>query len=243
MKITVIHGSPRKGNSYTATQKFLQAMKEHGEIDVREFFLPKDLPDFCKGCYNCFLRDDLACPHAGYVQPILQAMLEADGLVFNSPVYVLSLSGAMKSFLDHFGFIFLPHRPRPEMFHKKAFILSTTAGAGTRSAMGVIAKSLKDWGVNRVYQRGFSMYSLSWDEMPAKRRQKFENRLQADADRFYKAVAGKKDRPPYLQTRFLYFISKQLLKGSEGNQLDKRYWKEHGWLDGASPFHFDKPAD
>jgi len=236
MNITVIHGSPRKGNTYEITQKFMQEMQTKGEVTFREFFLPKDMPEFCKGCFTCILRDEKSCPHASYIQPILSAMLEADALIFTTPVYVLSASGAMKTFLDHFGFMFYIHRARPEMFHKKAFILSTTAGAGTKSAMNVIATSLKYWGINRVYQRGFVMHSIKWDSMPPEKINRYEKHLRADAAKFWDAVSSKKDCTPYLHTRFMVFMIKQFQKHQADDSVDKLYWKAQGWLDDVSPF-------
>lgn len=236
MKITVIHGSPRKGNTYEITQKFIQEMQSHGEVTFREFFLPQDMPEFCRGCFSCILRDEKTCPHAQYIQPILEAMLESDALIFSTPVYVMSASGGMKAFLDHFGFLFLVHRPRPEMFHKKAFILSTTAGAGTKSAMKAISTSLRYWGINRVYCRGFTMHEIQWDKMPDNKRNRYEKTLRTDAAKFYHAVASKKDRIPYFHTRFMVWIAKQFQTRAADSSADKKYWKEQGWLSGKSPF-------
>lgn len=237
MNIAVIHGSPRKGNTYEITQKFMQKMQTRGEVSFREFFLPQDMPEFCKGCFTCILRDEKLCPHAKYIQPILSAMIEADALIFTTPIYVLSTSGAMKAFLDHFGFMFFVHRARPEMFHKKAFIISTTAGAGTKSAMKVIASSLKYWGINRVYQRGFIMHHIKWDSMPLKKKDKFEKILLADASKFWEAVSSEKDLVPYVSTRFMFTMIKQFQKRAANDSADKQYWKQQGWFDGVSPFH------
>lgn len=236
MNITVLHGSPRKGNTYEIAQKFMQEMQTRGEVSFREFFLPQDMPEFCRGCFNCILRDEKNCPHAKYIQPILEAMLDADALIFTTPVYVMSASGGMKAFLDHFGFLFLVHRPRPEMFRKKAFILSTTAGAGTKFAMKTISSSLKYWGINRVYQRGFTLHSLKWDSMPDKKREKYEQTLRRDAGRFWNAVSSKKDAPPLLFTRFMYTFCKHMIKRQSDASVDKQYWKKQDWLDGKSPF-------
>ncbi len=237
MKITVIHGSPRKGNTYEITQEFMQEMQTRGEVSFREFFLPQDMPEFCRGCFTCILRDEKKCPHAKYIQPILSAMLEADALIFTTPVYVLSASGGMKTFLDHFGFMFFVHRARPEMFHKKAFILSTTAGAGTKPAMKTIASSLKYWGINRVYSRGFTMHAIKWDIMPKKKKDKYEKILRADAVKFWDEVSSKKDCVPYSHTRFMFSMMKRFQKRASNDSIDKQYWKEQGWFDGVSPFH------
>ena len=120
MKIVIVHGSPRKGNTYKATEVCKEEMRKHGEVEFAEIFLPKDLPEFCCGCMACFLKGKEKCPHAEYTIPILEHMISADALIFTTPVFALSLSGCMKSFLDHYAYIFIVHRSRIEMFKKKA---------------------------------------------------------------------------------------------------------------------------
>ena len=235
MKITIIHGSPRKGNTYHAAQLFKGAMQGQGEAEFVEFTLPKAMPNFCRSCMTCFLKGEEHCPDAAYTLPILEAMLESEGLIFSTPVYALGASAAMKAFLDHYAFMFLVHRARPEMFAKKAFVLSTTAGGGTGSAIKTIATSLKFWGVNRVYSGGFALHALDWESMPKKRRKRFESKIGRQAKRFHKALSPQKKRRPTLQTRVLFSVMRQMVKKQEDGMFDKQYWQEQNWFE-RNPF-------
>jgi multimeric flavodoxin WrbA len=238
MKVAVVHGSPRKGNTFKATECFKKEMVKCGEIEFVDVFLPKDLPEFCCGCMTCFFKGGDRCPHAQYTMPILKDLISADALIFTTPVYVLSLSGSMKSFLDHFAYMFIVHRARPEMFGKKAFVLSSTVGAGTTSAMKTIRTSLKFWGVNRVYDYGFKTFGDEWDDMKTKKKTKIERKIGKKAFRFYKEVDSGKRHKPYLYIRLMFSVSKFIMKKFNDDQsLDKKYWIEQGWYDGsASPF-------
>lgn len=235
MKLVVIHGSPRKGNTYRLSQQFLGELRKHGEISVREFFMPQDMPEFCRGCCTCVMRDENLCPHAGYVRPILEAMLEADALVFTTPVYVMSASGGMKNFLDHLPYLFIVHRPRPEMFHKKAMILSTAAGAGMKSSMQPIAGCIKYWGINRIYRLGFALMASDWDSMPEKRKQKYHRRLEKAAKKFWRSVS-QGDSAPTLFCRFMFGLCRTMHRSGKDIPVDRNYWKEHGWLKGGKPY-------
>ena len=238
LKIVIINGSPRKGNTYKATKLFADEMKRYGDIEYTKFFLPKDLPEFCMGCISCFENGEQTCPHSEYTLPILESLLIADAIIFTTPVYVLQSSGAVKSFLDHFGFMFIVHRARPEMFSKKAFIISTTAGAGTKQAMKTISTSLKYWGVNRVYSIGFPLHEVSWDKMKPKRMEKFERKIQSSAKRFYREVSSGKKHAPYLMTRLMFYFIRTLIKGYDNTNslaLDKKYWEEQNWFS-KNPF-------
>ena len=234
MKITVIHGSPRKGNTYQATRRFINEMATRGaavgdSLDFHEIFLPRDFPHFCLGCRSCFSKGEECCPHAEHLIPARDAMLAADGLIFASPVYVLSASGGMKAFLDHFGFLFAVHRPRREMFGKKAMILSTTAGVGLSAVRRTIASSLNSWCVNRVYFLGLRLLYSDADRMSDRRKQAFSRRVRKSARKFYAEVASGKQRRPTMYARTIFaFTKRRLARHDEKESLDKRYWLENG---------------
>ena len=105
VKICVIHGSPRRAIHRARKYSW---RKKYGDVKFTEFFLPKAMPYFCNGCFN--LGED-KCPNAKYVEPIKEGMRETDGLRFSSPVYFMSESAQIKALLDHFGHIYMSHRP------------------------------------------------------------------------------------------------------------------------------------
>lgn len=238
MKIVVVHGSPRKGNTFKATELFKEKMLQKGEVEFIDFFLPKDLPEFCCGCMTCFLKGEEKCPHSKYTLPIMEQFISADALIFTTPVYALSLSGGMKAFLDHFAYAFIVHRARPEMFKMKAFILTSTVGAGSKAATKTIKTSLKFWGVNRIYTYGFATFGDEWNDMDKTKKIKIDRKVEKKAYRFYKEVVSKKKHRPYLFIRMMYIFNRILIKKyHDDSSLDKLYWIQKGWYDGSSnPF-------
>ena len=92
MKITVINGQNHKGTTYFG--------------------------EFCCGCNNCFGKSEMLCPHYEKLRPITEAIDRADVLIFTSPVYVYHCTGAMKSFLDHYGWRWMVHRPEEKNVFK-----------------------------------------------------------------------------------------------------------------------------
>jgi len=67
-----------------------------------------------------------------------------------SPAYVFHATGAMKALLDHFAYRWIPHRPAPEMFGKRAVIITQCLGSGAKSAAKDIKHSLSLWGISKI---------------------------------------------------------------------------------------------
>ncbi|HPF17607.1 MAG TPA: flavodoxin family protein [Thermotogota bacterium] len=238
MKITIIHGSPRKGNTEAATQVFKEEMLKQGDVKFVEFFMPKDLPEFCKGCMNCYLYGEDKCPHAQYTLPILKEMVDSDALIFTTPVFVMRETACIKNFLDHYGYLFIVHRARPEMFAKKAMIISSTVGAGTKDAIKSVGISLKYWGINKIHSYSFKTFGDNWEVMKKDKKITITRQIQKKARRFFRDVASGKRHSPYLLIRFMYQVSRFIIrKYYENESLDSRYWKQMGWYSGEkNPF-------
>jgi len=241
MKVVVVHGSPRKGNTYAAAQILMNEMKTCGETEFIEYFLPNDLPEFCSGCFLCLSESEQLCPHSKHTLPILENLLDSDALVFTTPVYVLQTTGAVKAFFDHYSWMFIVHRAHPKMFRKKAFVLSTTAGAGTKAAMKTITTNLKFWGINKIYSTGFAMRAIDWETVKPKRREKFERKLKKSTRRFHRDIASGKKHSPYLLTKLMFYLRRGMLKKDIASQSDEsaiadiNHWKEQDWFN-KNPF-------
>ncbi|WP_242837834.1 flavodoxin family protein [Lacrimispora indolis] len=232
MKITVIYATQRKSKSstYNIAQRFIRNLSEQNE--VREFFLPKDMPEFCKGCWNCF-TDYRKCPDYGYLKPILEAMLEADLLVFTAPVYVYHVPGQVKAFLDHFGYQWMAHQPRKEMFHKQALLISTAAGAGTRSAIRDLKDSMTFWGISRIHTFGRNVYGSDWDTVDEKRKLK----LQKEIDRLSAGIKETdKHVTPSMKTKALFYVMRFMQQKFKFNPADVHYWESLGWFEKERPW-------
>jgi len=233
MRVCIVHGSPRKGNTYRATLVFQEQLRQYGAVDFAEFHLPKDMPHFCLGCHGCFEKGEKHCPHAPNVQPIVKAMLDADGIILTSPVYVLAESGCMKAFLDHLGYMYIAHRPMEEMFSKVAMVISTAAGTGTRHSMGAMARSLNHWGVKRIYRYGLNVFAPSWDDMKPAKQRRIRRTLDSKAKRFYHAMAQRAELRPRVFTRAMFTMMRKMMFQYPDGHIDKEYWRQKGWLTGS----------
>lgn len=234
MKITVINGTELKGCTYQIKESFLKPLREHSEIT--EFYLPRDLPHFCCGCKNCFFKSELLCPHAASTMPIWNAMLDADLIVFATPVYALRVSAQMKCLLDHLCVHWMVHRPDERLFRKRAVILTDAIGIFQSGAQRDLATSLMWLGISDVRKLGIGLLEgVFWEKLSDKRRKIIMDKTEKLA----RACAAAGQPHKVLRFRLLFAAMKKMhQKIADGEQTlsaDNRYWAEKGWIKDNSP--------
>lgn len=229
MKTVIIHGQSHKGSTYQIAHRI--AEKLGGELT--EFFLPRDFGEFCLGCTQCFMESETKCPHFQRLAPITEAIDAADVIILASPVYVCHATGAMKAFLDHYGWRWMAHRPEEKMFRKQGVCISTAAGAGVKSTNKDMADSLFFWGVAKIYRYGCAVAATDWNSVSGKKRRAIEKKTSAIARSITKRNGKAK---PGLKTRAMFFIMRMMQKNGF-NPADVRYWKEKGWTGRKRPWN------
>ena len=232
MKITIIYGTQRKSKSstYNIAQQFIAQLSEGDSAS--EFFLPKSMPNFCRGCWQCF-TDFTKCPDYEYLDPIIEAMRDADLLIFTAPVYVYHVPGQVKAFLDHFGYRWMPHQPMKEMFSKQALLISTAAGAGTKSTLKDLKDSMTFWGVAHIHSYGKNTNAADWDDVSEKKKLQFQKDIKIISA---KIKAKSRNVKPSLKVRGLFYAMRFMQKKFHFNPADVQYWKAKGWLDKKRPW-------
>lgn len=240
MNILMINGTMRKSSTYRLAKMFVERVTLSHDM-VIELFLPKDMPEFCRGCGRCITQGAKKCPdYLIYLKRITRLIDEADLLVFTTPVYVYHATGQMKALLDHYGYRWMVHRPEASMFKKQAVCFSTAAGAGMKSALKDITDSLKWWGVGRIYTYGVAVRSMDWDEISKPIKDKIDenvNRLMA------KIIHDREKVTPSLYARVLFYAMRYMHSRTFMQQIDTDYWREKGWLGDKRPWVSERPKE
>ncbi len=229
MKIVVINGTPCKGVTYLMKEELLGHLRDGNEITE---FYPKDLPPFCVGCKNCFMRGEEFCPHAETIKPIWSAVMEAELLVFAYPVYALRAPASIKSLLDHMCVHWMVHRPEPEIFEKTAVIITNSVGAPNGSAQKDVKTSLNWMGLSKIYTCGAGMMGdIFVDTMTPKHRKMLENKMRKLAT---KVRTVKPRKRMSVKVKLLFSMAKiqhkMVLKSETEPSLDNAHYIKHGWI-------------
>lgn len=229
MKILVVNGTSVRGITYHMKEMFLAGLGESNE--VTEFY-PDDMPSFCLGCKNCFLRGEEHCPHRQAMEPIWSAFMAADLLVFAYPVYALRAPASVKSLLDHLCVHWMVHRPEPEVFEKTAVILTNSVGAPNGSAQKDVKTSMSWMGISNVYACGAGMMGdIFWDKISREHRQMLKKKTAKLARRVRKV---KPRRHMSLKVSVIFAMNKMMhqavLNGEKEASLDNQHYLRHGWI-------------
>ena len=228
MKIVLIHGQNHIGSTCMITQELANKVKEKTQEKsiIKEFFLPVDFDEPCKGCYTCFTKDLTKCPHYPKLEPLETALLKADLIILESPVYVYHATGQMMSFLDHFGTWWVVHRPRPEMTKKQAVVISTAAGGGMKSTVKDMSDSLEMWGIAKVHKYGVGVQAVNPNEIP----ERILNKIHKKTDKLSEAVcknAGKQRMNS--RGKKWFYLMRFAHKHFPPMEPDHSYWENKGW--------------
>ena len=166
------------------------------------------------------------CPHYKDLSVIIEAIDHADVLILSSPVYVYHATGAMMDFLDHFGTWWVVHRPKPQMAHKQAVIVTTAAGGGMKRTAKDMEDSLSMWGIHRIEKICVGVQATKPDEIPAAIRKQIEKKTDRVAERIV-SHAGSIGTNHRFQ--MWYYIVKLMHSLMPGDTPDYHWWENHGW--------------
>ena len=213
MKLLAICGSARKGNSYTVLKSIPEI---YPDIDYKLLML-KDLNiEQCKGCYGCVLRGEEICPLKDDRDMVVKEMEDADGVVFQSPVYVNTISSIMKRFIERVGY--MSHRPR---FHDKyAMVMAVAGGFGTEEANQYMSDIFSSFGFNMVSDLELMIATKSEKENAYNR-----TKMTEAFDTLISRIRKGERNPPEIRQLVMYEIYKALsMKLPDYYKADHQYY-------------------
>ena len=156
-KIIAINGSPRKKwNTATLLKNALEGAESQGaETELVNLY---DL-NFkgCKSCFSCKTKGSKSygrCAVKDDLTPVLKKIEEADAVILGSPIYLGTVSGEMKTFMERLMFPYLTYTNPPQSLFKKkiktAFIYT----------MGITEEQLNEYGYKLQFDTNENILKL-----------------------------------------------------------------------------------
>lgn len=130
-KVLILSASPRKqGNSDILCDEFALGAREAGH-EVEKVRIAEKNIGYCRGCYAC--KDTGICAMKDDMAELLQKMIDADVIVFASPVYFYSVDAQLKAVIDRTVARWL------EVKNKELYYIVTAADKEKESAETTLA--------------------------------------------------------------------------------------------------------
>ncbi len=131
MKILGISCSPRRqGNTETLLNEALQGAQQDGaEVELYSIagknIAPCDACDACRKTGECHIKDDM--------QDLYKKMLEANGIIFGTPIYLYNMAAQCKIVMDRAFALSIPNRN--QLANKVGGIVVVCGSFGSISAV------------------------------------------------------------------------------------------------------------
>ncbi|NHJ14196.1 MAG: flavodoxin family protein [Candidatus Thorarchaeota archaeon] len=101
MKAMILHGSPRKdGNSSTLAMSLAEGLQESGAEHLWNFHVNEMNIAHCQGCMTCSTAEGHICAITDDMQEIRSAFIEADVVIFATPMFWGYMTSQLKTVLD-----------------------------------------------------------------------------------------------------------------------------------------------
>jgi multimeric flavodoxin WrbA len=208
--IILINGSPRKKTAYNYLLNLAKLLNTKGFnteiINLRESNI---IP--CAGCEVCIIKGN--CIHKDGVSELLDKMKKSDGIVIASPVYLRSISGLLKNFIDRT----CEYYHRTELQGKPILSIAVTSASGLKETLTYMEDVANQWGAIPCGRISRSLRNNK--EITEKDIEKFMYYINNGAKSFRPSVKQ------VMEFQVQKILAKKIIP------LDKIYWEEKDWMD------------
>lgn len=221
-KIVAVNGSPNRhgGNTGQLVRMLENKLVAEG-FEMEMISLAEKRIWYCAGCGFCLENEKGNCWIKDDHKKIVKKLLSADGVILASPVYIISVSGQMKVFLDRC--LGIGHKPRPTW--KPGLVVCVSGGMGETEVAGYLAHpALKIFGAYPVGK--LTAISAAPGEFLGK--ENVEARAADLAGDLARAVREKRRYPATDKDLLFYqFMGDMVASHKKVMAGDYDHWKKH----------------
>lgn len=230
MNILAIISSHRKNhntaNVITLIKRQIEelSLKNNGKSVFEILYLSDYKINECIGCRACYHSGLNNCPLKDDMIHLKAKFKEATVVIFASPVYINSISGTMKVFIDRL--VHLCHHL--EAFDKYALLIVTTNKSGINHTLKTLFYATTAWGMRLIAQRGFPMSDSRIEEID----KHYHKKILELSQKIYKAILHNLILKPTLAQLVVFNIHKYFkgnIKFADKNPSEYEYFRKMGW--------------
>lgn len=209
--VIAINSSNRKKNTYSTLKKIEKILNKQ-DINLEIINLYNYKINECIGCMKCIENKKCIYEEKDQMIDIMNKLINSDGIILSSPVYMRNVSGRCKTFVDRT----CKWYHCSEIYGKPSFVVSTTAGSGLNATLDYLEDTLKQWGTLPTGRIGLKTQTIN------------RNIKEQELYEFIKLIKeGNKSYKPSL--KYLMDFQVQKVLSLKIIDADKEFWMEKGW--------------
>ncbi|MBF4693596.1 flavodoxin family protein [Fusibacter ferrireducens] len=232
MKIAVLMGSPRIGDSYNICKAIEAEFCALDEQVVFEYIFLKNYEvQDCRGCALCFQSGEEKCPCGGDdLSTIKNKLILADGVIIASPVYAYQITAQLKRVIDRLSYLF----HRQEMVGKPTLIVITTDGGGSKQVYKYLKMTVSGWGLNLIgnlqicspmyFDDRVKTHAYGYNAVYFEKKMRALRRVTS---LFQKKLNQNEGKIPSFYEIFMFNC---LRSKTYTSKLDYNFWLKKGWM-------------
>lgn len=238
MKILSLTSSCRKGGNTDRLVELIEkelfsfAEKEKITLEVERIPLAYLDIGICRGCRVCFDNNEAKCPLKDDLLSIRDKMIQADGILAASPVYVEDVNGIMKNWIDRMAF----NCHRPAFAGKSAYVVTTSGTGSTSHSLKTISFAFMSWGISIAGKSSFRAGALM---ETADMETKFINKIREAARTLFNSIRDNTVVQPSFYSLIVFKVQQKYWLKAAGyhDTYDYKYWNDKGWIDKNCDFY------
>ena len=224
-KILSIVGSP---STHTSNARALvedcisSVQKLHSDVNHEVMMQSDKRVEYCKESYTCTKTGD--CSLHDDVQEIKGKMLQADLIIFGSPVFMNNVSGHMKAFFDRL-FLWMH---TVQLIGKPSIVATTTAYSGQKATEKYLVDTTIGLGtINVGTLKAIGCYKPG--HFP--HREKIQKKYESLARKTANILKGNmKPKPRFKNNWFFTGMKKKAYYAKQFLPYEYNYWESKGWF-------------
>jgi len=177
MNITIIYGTNKKACTYNCVQMLLNSLRLIIPINVKEFFLEKDSPNYSDKFFSCSINNEVIYPSSNPIDYLINSLNDSDLIILACPVIECNITTELKTLLEHLFYKTIKYNTKSLMNNKIGLVISTTAGAGLSYITNNLKKMLLFWGINNVFIFSKTLYEMNWEDVNLKTKLKINKKI------------------------------------------------------------------
>lgn len=227
VNISIIYGTSRKACTYNCVQMLLNNLRLTIPINVNEFFLENDLPNYSYDFFSCSINNEVISPNLTPIDYLTTSLDNSDLIILACPVIGCDITNELKSLLDQLLYKSIKCDTKSFMNNKIGLVISTTSGAGLSYITNKLKKNLIFWGIHNVFRFTETLYEMNWDDVNFKTKLKINKKIFRLSNKILKIYIKSSHVKHTLSNKTPTYKHETLLNNKHNNIINVNFHKKH----------------